>query len=104
MPKNCSDCKFALFHDYGYSNWTVEGTDFHCLKEKHPDGSFDRFYLTDGRLGYAEKCQAFVKGDPVNLDVDMEEMYHHEKYSDVYTTDPEIKPLLDRYQGLYKED
>lgn len=73
MPRTCNDCRFGVFEDYGYSNWTVEGTDFSCAKRLHPEGTFDRFYGEDERLKFAEKCPGFEAGTPVSLDVDGED-------------------------------
>lgn len=68
--KKCGDCRFAVFQDTGYSNWTVEGTDFLCAKKMHPDGIFDKFYGEDKRLEFAEKCGGFDPGNSINMDVD----------------------------------
>lgn len=70
--RTCNDCKFAVFHDFGYSNWTVEGTNFHCAKKLHPDGDFDRFYGENPRLEFAHECNGFVEGEPINMDVESE--------------------------------
>jgi hypothetical protein len=70
--KTCNECRFAIFEDFGYSNWTVEGTYMNCAKYKHPDAPFDRFYGTDERLNFAEKCDSFEKGDSIDMDVDRE--------------------------------
>ena len=43
----CTDCRFCLLEDYGYSNYTTEGTYVHCLLNKHPEGGFDQFYGRD---------------------------------------------------------
>jgi hypothetical protein len=32
-PNRCYNCKFWCTKDTGYSNWTVEETIVHCLKE-----------------------------------------------------------------------
>lgn len=29
--RSCATCVLCLREDYGYSNWTTEGTTFHCL-------------------------------------------------------------------------
>ena len=70
--QSCSGCAFALFEDYGYSNYTVEGTTFTCMLNKHPEGSFDRFYGEDEKLLYADECPDFTEGDAIDLDVDGE--------------------------------
>lgn len=98
--KTCDECKFCLLEDYGYSNYTVEGTYVHCLKRKHPESGFDQFFGEDERLRFAEKCESFTKGDPVFLDCDREDQ---KKYDDPlsasYTSDPEVAPLLDAWQS-----
>ncbi|KKN52634.1 hypothetical protein LCGC14_0610280 [marine sediment metagenome] len=96
---SCEDCKFCLFEDYGYSNYTTEGTEFICLKKLHPDGSFDRFYGEDKRLNFASKCSSFTEGQPVEVDCDREDLKNYnDSLSSVYTADPEIKALLDQYE------
>jgi hypothetical protein len=70
--KNCAECKFCCFIDYGYSNYTVEGTEFYCAKKLHPAGHFDRFYGEDKRLEYAETCGGFEAGEAIDMDVEEE--------------------------------
>ena len=82
---DCSECKYKYMQDYGYSNYTVEGTTFYCLKKSHPDDGFDRFYGEDARLDFASKCSEFEKGDGIDIDVDMEAGNIND-----YTDDPEI--------------
>lgn len=68
--KNCRDCRFAVHMDYGYSNYTVEGTTFACGKDQHPDGAFDEFYGEEKKLLYAESCPLFESGDGIRIDVE----------------------------------
>lgn len=82
----CNECRYALFQDEGYSNYTVEGTVFYCLKKAHPADGFDRWYGEDKRLNHAQECTEFSKGDPVCMDVDGDDA--------PYTDDPEILDLL----------
>lgn len=70
--RNCGNCKFAVHEDFGYSNYTTEGTTFHCGKKLHPDGEFDEFYGEDKRLKFAEQCQGFEAGEGVVMDVEHE--------------------------------
>lgn len=88
--ENCNDCKYRLGVDYGYSNYTVEGTLFVCLIGAHPDGEFDRFYGEDKRLWQAALCPNFELGPGADIDVDRE----GEPYSD----DPEIVELIKRWE------
>lgn len=71
---NCIDCKFAVFVDYGYSNYTVEGTTFSCALGAHPDGEFDRFYGEDKRLEFANECPKFAEGEAIHMDVESQEL------------------------------
>ena len=96
--KKCSDCKYRLAQDWGYSNYTVEGTTFNCLLEKHPEMPFDEFYGEDKRLDFAEKCDGFSRGEGVFIDCDREELKNYEdKLSTAYTKDPEIASLMDKW-------
>lgn len=80
-----------MTQDYGYSNYTVEGTDHHCLKTNNPyiDGAqFDNinsasnsYYIKDGKslfekmCEFAEHCDYFsndVQGIALRLDVEGE--------------------------------
>lgn len=72
MSKSCNNCSNALFADYGYSNYTVEGTEFYCQLKRHPEAPFDRFYGKDKRLDFAEECTNYQEGEPDELDVDGE--------------------------------
>jgi hypothetical protein len=73
--KTCLECKNCLTVDYGYSNWTVEGTAVHCMSNVHQDTPFDRRYGADNRLGFADTCASFDRGVHEDLDVD------HDKYN-----------------------
>lgn len=70
--RTCDQCRFAVFEDHGYSNWTVEGTDFTCAKRLHPEGTFDRFYGHNPKLDYAAQCPGFDAGECVDMDVECE--------------------------------
>lgn len=70
----CEDCRFCVLTDYGYSNYTVEGTYFNCAKGLHPDGQFDRWYGEDKRLNYASQCEGFVAGEAIQMDCDREDV------------------------------
>jgi hypothetical protein len=72
--RSCNNCQMAFFIDYGYSNYTVEGTYFCCGTNHHPEGSFDRFYGDDPRLEYGQQCPYYSRGKPVEIDVDRENL------------------------------
>jgi len=67
---SCNTCRWACFEDYGYSNYTVEGTTFTCLKKLHPADGFDRFYGTDKRLDFGITCGGYESGDPAAASVE----------------------------------
>lgn len=48
--KNCLNCRFAVHEDFGYSNYTVEGTTFHCGKRLHPDVWIDVDHENEAHL------------------------------------------------------
>lgn len=70
--QTCDLCRFAVFEDNGYSNWTVEGTEFTCARKLHPDGTFDRFYSATPKLDFAAQCQSFEPGECISMDVEGE--------------------------------
>jgi hypothetical protein len=51
-------CKFAIHEDFGYSNYTVEGTTFHCAKKLNP----------------AKGCIGFEEGEGPKIDVEREDV------------------------------
>lgn len=99
--KSCMNCKFALHEDFGYSNYTTEGTTFHCLKNLHPEKEgFDEFYGEDKRMDFAKDCAGYSRGDGVDVDCDRENLASYsEKLSSAYSDDPEVKALLDAYEA-----
>lgn len=64
MEKRCSECLNAETKDYGYSDWTVEGTSVFCMLSLHPDDGFDRWYKITPDDAYAEVCPEFKPGGP----------------------------------------
>ena len=92
MPK-CTDCKYCLQEDYGYSNYTVEGTSVDCLLNLNTKFPVDRGWVHDPEIDYAEECSKFCSGEAVAVDCDMDEG-ELVNYSD----DPEIKELLSKWE------
>ncbi len=85
----CTECKYCVQQDYGYSNYTVEGTDCNCLLGKNPKFPMDRFYNEEPELNFAEMCKDFILGDSVEIDCDREG-----SFPDDYSDDNEIRFLL----------
>lgn len=74
MSKTCEDCDNCLCMDYGYSNWTVEGTTVVCMVKAHPKPEFDRFYGENPDMQFAAQCPRFSPGGAHLLDVDHEDL------------------------------
>ena len=90
--KKCTDCMYCICTDYGYSNYTVEGTDVDCLLGKNSSMPSDKFYSEAECLIFAESCKSFVEGECVEVDCDQEE-----GALENYSTDADIKALLIEY-------
>jgi hypothetical protein len=72
--RSCEECMYAYLQDTGYSNYTVMGTDFYCLKKLHPNDGFDLFYGKEEKLFFATECAEFTAGLPVHVDVDQDDV------------------------------
>lgn len=95
----CTNCKYCVEEDYGYSNYTVEGTTVDCLLGLNPKFPEDRFWGEEPALKYAEQCKRFTKGTSVSIDCDREDLINYnDPLSTAYTDDPEIKSLLDKWE------
>lgn len=71
MTKSCYTCSHAFLKDYGYSNYTVEGTTLHC--NYHPNSPFDCFYGEAEGLNWAKNCPHYTEGDAEHECVEPEE-------------------------------
>lgn len=87
----CNECKFCVLEDYGYSNWTVEGTNADCLLEMNPKLPDDQGWGTSDSLDFANVCPRFKEGDPIHVDVD-----HEQGRLLNYAYDGEVKEMLER--------
>lgn len=87
----CIDCKFCILEDYGYSNWTVEGTNANCLLELNPGYPTDSWYGEAEEHDFANVCPRFKEGPAIEVDVENEQgdLYH-------YAQDPEVKEILEK--------
>jgi hypothetical protein len=68
----CDDCKYAVIEDYGYSNYTVEGTTVSCGKRVFEP--FDNFYgeAPEYKQEAILNCTQHAPGGPIYMDVDGE--------------------------------
>jgi hypothetical protein len=108
VKRSCATCRFCLRAAYGYSNWTVEGGKFWCLKQLNPalDDSEDEYGdpspALAAALDVALACPEYREGDGPSLDVDYEDNMQHHKWGTPFTVenvtayenDPEVAQLL----------
>lgn len=97
--RTCRDCRWCLLEDYGYSNWTVEGTQVFCLRDAHPSGpkGFDAWYGEDERLLFAAGCQSFQEGEAALIDVDREN-------GPPWSRHPEVEIILQQRLSVAEAD
>jgi hypothetical protein len=69
----CTDCRYCVTKDEGYSNYTVEGTTVDCMLMLNPGFPKDNFYGEEDFLLHANKCSLFSKGEHPHVDVEEEE-------------------------------
>lgn len=61
----CSNCHYAYYKQYGYSNYTVEGCNIGCSLNLNSSFPRDRFYGNDIQGDeYANICHKFSSGTP----------------------------------------
>jgi hypothetical protein len=70
--KKCTECKFGIIRDQGYSNYTVEGNTFNCAKGLHPAAPYDNFYGQTKENYQAEVCTGYAPGENFQIDVEEE--------------------------------
>lgn len=72
--KVCTACMFCKKEDFGYSNYTVEGTNLSCLWELMAE---EEKYLDDDQSKrlhtIAEQCKFYREGTGIYSDCDGEE-------------------------------
>ena len=83
--KKCSNCSYCLIVDYGYSNYTVEGSDVYCSLGLNPDAPFDRWYGEDKRDTFASTCPKFDETEgPVLIDVERDDLVRTKEKGSYY--------------------
>lgn len=88
---NCKTCRFSVSCDYGWSNYTVEGTVNHCgSRIETVRKNFEPFDNGYGKAHEFEKyndCVGFESGYGIGIDVD--------QYA-INNLTPEEKEIYDR--------
>lgn len=119
---SCLQCKFLFTRDTGYSNWTVEDTDLHCVlrlnpklpeeipdevREYHYNGVINvhRWMKADNDKWHATKdgrCDKYVHtdDDPPHIDCDGEEIMPIKNAEDHFFKTGDGMPLrISKYFG-----
>ncbi len=65
--KDCSECIFGIYKDFGYSVYTVIGTEFICRKGNRKVVESIESYET---IEKPESCDDHTEGSPLELSVD----------------------------------
>lgn len=94
----CVECKFCILEDYGYSNYTVEGTNADCLLNLNPNFPVDNWYGGAKAHEFANTCLQFKAGEPIEIDVD-----HEAGHILNYVSDPEVILLVKVRELIEKE-
>lgn len=70
--RSCNQCSHRFYKDYGYSDYTVEGTDIYCRNDLNPDYPHPEPYKHEEQKGphaFAENCPSYQEEEPVGFDV-----------------------------------
>lgn len=87
----CDECKFCKLEDYGYSNWTVEGTNIDCILNLNPMFPADKRWGESSEAAYANECLRYSKGSPIEIDVDQESGHILN-----YVNDLEVREIIEK--------
>jgi hypothetical protein len=87
----CVECKFCVLEDYGYSNWTVEGTNADCYLNLNPGFPVDNYYGATPEHKFADSCLRYSKGEPIEIDCD-----HEQGHMLNYVDDPEVREVIEK--------
>lgn len=65
--KGCANCRFCMSEQQGYSEWTITGYTYTCLKGLHPEMPFDDEVASaadvDRVMEFGVTCSGRVEGD-----------------------------------------
>lgn len=68
--KTCLSCQLCYMQDYGYSNYTVEGSNIGCYADVFEEVDYDSHYNLEEYNSY--DCKYMIPGEHWSLDVDGE--------------------------------
>lgn len=71
--KVCTACTFCKSRDYGYSNYTVDGTNYECLFDIVAFGDEETQEGREKKNRTAETCQFYREGTGIYIDCDGEQ-------------------------------
>lgn len=74
--KGCTTCKWRMEKQTGYSNYTVIGSIYTCLKDANPGMPYDDETMSWEESSeiqkFGETCESHEEGDAASFDVDGE--------------------------------
>lgn len=98
--KRCYNCKFFVTQDIGYSNYTVEGVEIHCIYSRfeptEESWSWKRENEDHEFFKRAEKCPNYKKEEGVQIQFDVDREVKLDDYMD---KDYEIYQIARIYYG-----
>lgn len=65
MTRSCDTCAHRFYKDFGYSDYTVEGTNIYCQNDLNPDyPTNEPSYIERNKEphSFAETCSQYVWG------------------------------------------
>lgn len=68
--KTCLSCQLCYIQDYGYSNYTVEGSNIGCYADIFGEVDYDSYFSIEEYNSY--DCKYMIPGEHWDLDVDGE--------------------------------
>lgn len=64
LNRKCSNCQYCTLRQYGYSAWTIIGTESICAFDLRPDFDDESYNKTPDDL-FAVNCPKYRKGNPI---------------------------------------
>ena len=108
MSNSCLGCRWIFHHDRGYSNWTVEDTEMHCVHRRNPKmpadipdeitwmeppmtQDNDEWHVTKD-----SRCELYEETDekPYVVDVEQERVASEEESQRIMLEEGDPMPLL----------
>jgi len=94
--KTCQSCNICYKQDYGYSNYTVEGSAIGCYLNHFDEyDEYDLDKLQTQAHNQADNCKDYNKGEMCHLDVDGEDTGASEEQIKIWSRQSKINQIVD---------